>query len=75
MFGKRLREARMEKGITQQLLAERVGISLRNYQAYEQGARRPTFETLVGLADELDVSTDWLLGRDDFLAGEAPSDL
>ena len=37
----------------------------RAYQYYEGGRRRPDFETLVALADLLEVSTDYLLGRVD----------
>ena len=37
----------------------------RSYQHYEGGTRRPNFETLVALADLLEVSTDYLLGRVD----------
>ena len=50
-------------------MADAIDMSLRNYQSYEQGVRRPTFETLVKIADTLDVSIDYLLGR----TGEAPS--
>ena len=65
MFGKRLRAARMARGLTQDKTSEAVGIALRTYQGYEQGERRPSFEILVALADVLDVSTDYLLGRDE----------
>ena len=67
MFGKRLRSARIEKKYTQEKLAETVGVALRTYQCYEQGVRTPSFELLVKLADALDVSTDYLLCRDEFI--------
>ena len=68
-FGKRLRSARMQCGLTQQQLADKIGATLRNYQCYEQGTRRPKYEMLVAIADTVGVTTDWLLGRSD----EAPS--
>lgn len=37
----------------------------RAYQHYEGGGRRPDYETLVSIADYLDVTTDYLLGRTD----------
>ena len=37
MFGKRLRQIRMENGFTQQKTADLLGITLRSYQKYEQG--------------------------------------
>ncbi len=69
MFGKRLREMRMKRGYTQQFMADTLGVSLRVYQNYEQGTRRPTFETLVGISKLLRVTTDYLLGASD----EAPA--
>lgn len=71
MFGKQLRKIRMEKHITQQRLADSVGIALRSYQCYEQGTREPSLYLLTRLADELDVSADVLLERDGFLAKHA----
>ena len=54
MFGKRLREVRMARNLTQQKLSDAVGLALRSYQCYEQGAREPPLE----------VPTDYLLCRD-----------
>ena len=67
IFGKRLRETRMLRHITQQVLADTIGVELRTYQCYEQGTRQPSLNLVVALADVLDVSTDYLLGRDEFL--------
>lgn len=67
MFNKRLREIRMKRGLTQQKLADSIGVALRSYQCYETGSRNPSLELLVQIADVLEVSTDYLLGRDDYL--------
>lgn len=67
MFKDRLRTARISRGFTAQSLADQLNIGLRNYQKYESGDARPTFEGLVILADILNVPTDYLLGRDDYL--------
>ncbi len=64
MFGKILRETRMARGLTQQRLADTVGLALRSYQCYEQGTREPPLDMLIKLADVLQVPTDYLLGRD-----------
>lgn len=64
MFGKRLREVRMAREMTQQQLADCIGLALRSYQCYEQGAREPSLQMLVKLADVLNVPTDYLLCRD-----------
>ena len=71
MFNVRLRECRMKVGLTQQKLADSLNISLITLQKYEQGTREPAFSLLIQIADRLDVSTDYLLGRDDFLAKRA----
>lgn len=64
-FETRLKAARARKGITQKQSAEAVGIVAHTYQQYESGSRRPNFEILVALADCLDTTTDYLLGRAD----------
>ena len=67
MFKDRLRAARIARGFTAQNLADLLHTGLRNYQKYESGDARPTFEGLVVLSDYLNVPTDFLLGRDDYL--------
>ena len=69
-FCKRLREMRMERQMTQQAVADAIGVVLRTYQCYEQGTREPCLKTLVCLANALNVSTDYLLCRDEFLEGK-----
>ena len=71
MFNKRLREMRMKRGFTQQRLADTLDIALRSYQCYETGTRTPNYGLLVLIADTLDVSLDYLLGRDDFMKSHA----
>lgn len=67
MFNERLRQMRMTRSLTQQKFADKLGVALRSYQCYETGTRRPSYELLVQIADILNVSTDFLLCRDDFL--------
>lgn len=73
MFNKRLREVRMNSGLTQQNMADKLGISLNAYQKYEQAERSPSLECLVSIADVFDVSLDYLLCRDDFMKSHATS--
>ena len=67
MFKDRLRAARLTRGLTLQAMADALDTGLRNYQKYESGDARPTFEGLVAIADCLNVPIDFLLGRDDYL--------
>lgn len=68
MFNKRLNETRKQKGFTAQKMADLLIVSLRTYRNYESGHSAPNLPTLVQIADILDVSTDYLLCRDGFLA-------
>ena len=68
-INEKLRELRNEKNVTQQNMADYLGMKLRSYQYYEQeyesGGHRPDYETLAALADYFGVTTDYLLGRSD----------
>lgn len=67
-FGKRLNQLRRKSGYTAQNMADMLGIGIRSYRAYESDDREPGFENLVRIADYLEVSTDYLLERDEFLS-------
>ena len=67
MFNDRLRATRIFRGITQQKTADAMGISLRHYQKYESGEIEPDIMGLIKVSDFLNVPSDFLLGRDDFL--------
>ena len=67
MFNDRLRATRISRGFTAQTLADQLNTGLRNYQKYESGDTRPTYEGLITLADFLSVPVDFLLERDDYL--------
>lgn len=64
-FAERLQKARQQKGLTQKEVAAYLKMTERSYQHYEGNRRRPNYEILVTLADYLDVTTDYLLGRTD----------
>lgn len=60
----RIRELRTEKKITQQEVANALGITYQAYAHYETGRRQPSPDQLILLADFFNVSVDYLLGRD-----------
>ena len=64
MFRKRLRQARIDANLTQQRMADLLGISLNGDQKYEQGETQPPLDTLVKLSRILNVTTDHLLCND-----------
>lgn len=66
VFQTRLIEQRKLERLTQQQMAEKLGITQPSYIRYENGSSQPSLETLVKIADIFDVSIDYLLGRKDF---------
>jgi transcriptional regulator with XRE-family HTH domain len=65
-FPSRLAEIRKERGMTQQTLAERVGIHVVQLRRYESGGSQPTLDVIRHLAVALSVSADMLLfGKDE----------
>lgn len=69
-FPKRLAALRKERSLTQQALADQVGVHLSQLKRYEGGTSQPTLEVLRSLAVALSVSADVLL----FDAGERGPD-
>lgn len=47
--------------MTQQYVADRLGIGRESYARYENGSRNPSLQNLVDLADLFGVTTDYLL--------------
>lgn len=62
-FAEKLRDARSSRGLTQSRLAELLQVSPRVYNRWETGAALPRLDTLVKIADILEVSLDELAGR------------
>lgn len=66
LFGKRLRETRKSNHLTQEQLAKRIGVTKTSISCYESGSRTPTLETLIDLANELNVELTYFLGVDEY---------
>ena len=63
MLHLRIAELRSSRGSTQADLAQHLQITQQTYSSYETGRRQMSYETLCTLADYFEVSTDYLLGR------------
>lgn len=63
-IGRRLRQAREQKGLSLIDLAKRTGAYNSNLSCYETGKRIPSLEIFLALAMALEVSADYLLGID-----------
>ena len=55
LLGKRIKEIRNKKGMTQEKLAELVEINTPNISYIENGKFYPSYETFIGLLKALDV--------------------
>lgn len=65
LFSERLRGLRKSLKINQTVLANAVGLNIKQIQRYEAGTNEPTLSVLISLADFFDVSLDYLCGRSD----------
>ncbi len=64
LLSKRLKELRVNSGLTQRELGERVNVTKVSICCYENGTRTPTLDTLTKLRRVFDVDVDYLLGYD-----------
>lgn len=63
-FGIKLKELRLQAGMTQKQLAERVGVTKSVISFYELRERAPSPDVLIRCSKIFHVSTDYLLGLD-----------
>ncbi|MBQ9551581.1 MAG: helix-turn-helix transcriptional regulator [Clostridia bacterium] len=64
-FGTLLRDLRKQSGLSQEQLAERIGVTKSVISYYELSERIPSPDVLIKISDVFHVTTDYLLGRDD----------
>ncbi len=69
-LGKRVRKRRAELNWTQEHLAQEIGVSTSFIGHIERGSRKASIDTLVLLANAMQISTDQLLGGSLTLSGE-----
>nr|WP_164671143.1 helix-turn-helix transcriptional regulator [Virgibacillus doumboii] len=63
MFGKRVKYLRNKRGISQERVADAIGISRARYAHYENNRVEPDLDLIRKIADYYDVTTDYLMGR------------
>lgn len=61
MYGEQIRKYRAKAGWTQEVLAEKLDISVNSVSAIERGVKHPSFSRFIKIANLLHVSTDVLL--------------
>lgn len=64
-YSNRIRELRSAKSLNQEQLADKLGLTKQAISQYERGVRKPSVPVLEALCDFFNVSSDYLLGKDD----------
>jgi len=72
-FAIRLKNLREIDNLTQEQLAEKIGVSTSTIGLYETGARNPSRGSLTKLSTLFDVSMDYLMGKTDTTFESKPS--
>lgn len=70
-IGKRIRRNRNRLGMTQEILAEKVNVSIPHISRMENGTAKPSLQTLVDICNTLNISIDDLM--QDNLSAVKPS--
>jgi transcriptional regulator with XRE-family HTH domain len=73
IFIHRLKMLRNSRGLTQELFAQAINCSREAVASYETGKSTPPVEVLIQMADFLQVSLDYLVGRSQTSKMESPN--
>jgi len=65
ILGERLKKLRKENNLTQEQLAEKLGLVRGTYANYENGSREPELELIQKFANFYNVSVQYLMGQDE----------
>ncbi len=65
MYGIRIKLLRIETGLTQSQLAEKLSITASTVGKYEREELQPNIDVIIELSKIFEVSTDFLLGLED----------
>ena len=64
-YVERIRQLRLEDGLSQAQLAQEIGISQSAIGYWEQGSRVPNANAIIALAKYFGVTSDYILGLSD----------
>lgn len=70
MLSNRLKKLRLEKGLTQQQLGDKINVTKVSICCYEKGDRVPSLDTLIDLANALEVDLNTLIGFDKYIVSD-----
>ncbi|MBQ8177565.1 MAG: helix-turn-helix transcriptional regulator [Clostridia bacterium] len=66
IFGERLKELRIQEGLSQQAMAKLLGTSQASLSKWENDIQEPCIDEIVKICNALNVTCDYLLGRQDW---------
>lgn len=64
MFSERIKEVRESKGLSQTIVAEKLGVSKQSVANWENGNVMPSIDMLIKISRYFNVSSDYLLGME-----------
>lgn len=64
-FAEKLAKLRKRRGLTQQELAQKIGVGIAQMRRYEKGSSSPTLEVIKNIAKTLSISSDELIFDED----------
>lgn len=65
MISEKIKDFRLELGLTQKELAQKIGSTSKNIWAYENNIATPPIDVLINLSNFFRCSIDFLVGRED----------
>lgn len=71
-LGERIRKFRKENKLTQQQLADFLGVSRESISMYERGKRTPRYDKMIKLAQLSKLSLDELFALEDYSSEDSP---
>lgn len=71
-FRDRLKEARLSKKMTQEQLAEKIGVAKSTLTGYEKGHSEPNLNTISKIMNVLKVDANYLLQDEMSISGSSP---
>ncbi len=63
VFPKRLKELRLQYGMSQEQVAQKLHIRQQSYARYEYGTGEPNMQTIYDISEIFNVTTDYLFGK------------
>ena len=65
LFGERLREFRLKKGLLQKQIAKKIGVTVSRYANWEQGRREPSVYDIFMIISTLEIEPNQLFNFDE----------